>query len=293
MADAESKPHFRHISDIEVWLTPDRNYFMFILLSVFTGFFALDHIYLRSFDTAFQKFFYNLLGLGIWYWWDLIQIFTEGPRVQKEGLTSPFDWTQGIGRGVFNFSDSPAKFAPEKSYIIWAFLAIFGGFFALDKFYLGDYMHAFTKLLTVFFPFFTLFGVIWVGWDAFHALFMTKEVVSGTISLPIPLGWFGYNETNGRIFLPSQPKQAGESMIARMIKGTSPEKVFNIAALMGVPELTKTVGGLIGRVKEVQSKVQDAPVAAKAAVSTVKLPTHDIAAAAAAAADAAPLPTSA
>ena len=53
MADAK---HFRHISDIDVWLTPDRNYFTFIMLSVFLGFFALDHIYLRSFDTAFQEF---------------------------------------------------------------------------------------------------------------------------------------------------------------------------------------------------------------------------------------------
>lgn len=202
MADAK---HFRHISDIDVWLTSDRSYFVFILLSVFCGFFALDHIYLRSFDTAFQKIFYNVFGLGFWYFWDLIQIFTSGEKIQKEGLTGPFDWIQGIGRGVFFDSSKTSDLVPKKSYIIWAFLAIFGGIFAFDKFYIGDYWHGAFKLFSVF-SIFVLFGLFWVAWDAFHAFFMTKDVLSGKISLPFPLSYFGFNETDSSIFFPQKPE---------------------------------------------------------------------------------------
>jgi hypothetical protein len=258
MAEAEqSTPKFRHISDIDVWLTPDRNYFVFILLSVFCGFFALDHFYLRSFDTAFQKLIYNFFGLGIWYWWDVVQIFTEGKRVQDEGLSSPFDWIQGIGRGVFVAPGTETKYAPQKSYIIWAFLAMFGGFFALDKFYLGDYLHAFSKLISIFSPIF-LFGLLWVAWDAFHAFFMTKETISGKISLPIPLTWFGFNETDGSIFLPGKEKQSGGiSAIAQAIAGAPLKQWINLGTLMGLPQLASATKGLTGKLQTLQTKASD------------------------------------
>jgi len=274
MAEAEqTAPKFRHISDIDVWLTPDRNYFVFLCLSVFCGFFALDHIYLRSFDTAFQKIMYNFLGLGIWYWWDICQIFTEGKKVQATGLSSPFDWTQGIGRGVFATAETENKFVPEKSYIIWAFLAIFGGFFALDKFYLGDYFHAVSKIISIFSPVF-LFGLLWVAWDAFHAFFMTKETISGNISLPLPLTWIGYNETDGSIFLPSAPKKAGVSAIAQVISGVPMKQWINFGALAGLGPLVSSVKGLTGKLDQLKEKASDPSTTLTAAVfPPVSLPT--------------------
>lgn len=252
---AAEKNHFRHISDIDVWLTADRNYFVFILLSVFTGFFALDHVYLRSFDTAIQKLLYNIFGLGIWYVWDLCQIFTDGKRVQADGLSSPFDWTQGIGRGVFSHKHEPDQFVPEKSYIIWAFLAIFGGFFALDKFYLGDVYHGITKLISIFSPLF-LFGILWVMWDSFHAIFMTKDILSNTIALPMPLTWFGFKETSGSVFLPGVPKERGISAIAKGIMSMPATKLENMLALTGIPALASTVGSLTDRMRLLGDKAQ-------------------------------------
>jgi TM2 domain-containing membrane protein YozV len=228
MADAK---HFRHISDIDVWLTPDRNYFVFILLSVFGGFLALDHFYLRSFDTAAQKLIYNFLGFGIWYFWDLIQIFTDNQKVRKEGLSSPFDWIQGIGRGVFKEKEDENQLLPKKSYIIWAFLTIFGGIFALDKFYIGDTFHGVLKVVSVFSVVFTLFGIFWVAWDAIHAFFMTKDVLADKISLPFPLTYFGLSETDGDIFLPKEPIAAGSwfplgnPFFSNAFKDVGPDKV--------------------------------------------------------------------
>lgn len=271
MAEADvNKPKFRHISDVDVWLTPDRNYLLFICLSVFCGFFALDHIYLRSYPTAFQKIALNFLGLGIWYFWDLVQIFTDGKKVQTEGLSSPLDWIQGIGRGVFADPNTESKYVPEKSYIIWTFLTIFGGFLALDKFYLGDYIHGFTKMLTVFFPLLTLFGLLWVGWDMFHAVFMTKETIAGKISLPIPLTWFGYNETDGGIFLPTEPKAAGGvSGIAQAIAGISEAQKINLLAMTGLPALAGTFGKFTSKINQLSDKASAVAAGATTAASNL------------------------
>jgi TM2 domain-containing membrane protein YozV len=273
MAEAEvNKPKFRHISDVDVWLTPDRNYLLFICLSVFCGFFALDHIYLRSYQTAFQKISLNFWGLGLWYFWDLIQIFTDGRKVQTEGLSSPFDWVQGIGRGIFADPNAENKYTPEKSYIIWTFLTIFGGFLALDKFYLGDYFHGITKILTVFFPLFTLFGLLWVGWDMFHAIFMAKETIVGKISLPMPLTWFGYNETDGGIFLPTEPKAAGVSGIASAIAGISEAQTINLLAMTGIPALAGTVGKFTAKINQLSAKASAVTDAASSMASAAANP---------------------
>ena len=92
-------PH--HISDVNTWGYADRNYYVFVVLSFLFGFLGLDHFYLRSFDTGTKKLLFNVLGLGIWYFWDILQISTEGAAIRQNGLNSPLDWIRGIGRGVF------------------------------------------------------------------------------------------------------------------------------------------------------------------------------------------------
>ena len=169
---------------------PDRNYYVFMVLSIVLGFFGVDHFYLRSFETGFKKFFVNILGLGIWYIWDIIQIASDGPKIRKEGLSSPFDWIRGIGYGAFMepnlFKPQTGGFSAQKSYLLYAFLAIFLGCFGFDKFYMGYIWQGLAKLLSCFNIFLFLFGWIWVFWDAFHAFFLTKTVLEEGITPPMP-----------------------------------------------------------------------------------------------------------
>jgi hypothetical protein len=205
--DAVPKGLYRHISDIDVWVAPDRNYLVFIILSFVGGLLALDHFYLRSYDTAFYKILLNIFGLGIWWFWDIIQILTESKKIRLTGLASPFDWIFGIGRGVFTdpFAKVSEAAQPFKSYIIWTVLALTLGIFGADKFYIGETKHGFLKLASVFSPF-ILFGLFWAMWDGYHALFMTKETLVEGIALPPPLEAFGLSKTPGDIFLPGGTK---------------------------------------------------------------------------------------
>ena len=50
-------PHVTHVSDVRTWKAPDRDFTVFLVLSLlpFAGFLGLDHVYLRSHRTALQK----------------------------------------------------------------------------------------------------------------------------------------------------------------------------------------------------------------------------------------------
>ena len=241
---------YRHISDIDVWVTPDRNYLIFIVLSFVGGLFALDHIYLRSYDTAFYKILLNFFGLGIWYFWDLIQIATESKKIRTTGLASPFDWIFGIGRGVF--TDPFAKMSgptPYKSYIIWTVLALMLGMFGADKFYIGDNWHGFTKLVCNFSPL-ILFGLFWNLWDAYHAFFMTKDTLMNGIALPPPLEALGFSKTPGDIFLPGGTKPDGGKSggFADAFAGFT-SNTFN---LLAAPPMLGAMGGIQERLDKLR-----------------------------------------
>ena len=180
-----------HISDVIFWGDkPDRNYYVFVVLSILFGFVGADHFYLRSYATGTQKFIMNAFTLGLWHWWDIAQIVGDGQKIRTEGLTGPFDWLRGIGRGVF--TNLPAEggptteYAAPKSYLLYTFLAVFFGWLGLDKFYMGTWGQGLLKLISCFNIFLLLFGWLWVLWDAVHAFFMTDSILKDGISPPVP-----------------------------------------------------------------------------------------------------------
>jgi len=193
-----------HISDIGTWKHPDRNYFVFVILSVLLGLLGADHFYLRSFHTGMLKLVFNIFTLGLWHYWDLIQIVYDGKKVREEGLTSPFDWVCGIGKGVFTSAESEAKkpqYIAQKSYLLYAFLAIFFGFLGFDKLYMGEFWQGVAKCLSCFNIFLFLFGFIWVVWDSVHALFMTSSILEDGIVAPIPYSFIFTKPIDGKQFL--------------------------------------------------------------------------------------------
>lgn len=195
-----------HVSDVETWGGPDRNYYVFVVLSVLLGFLGADHFYLRSFGTGTQKFIFNCCTLGMWYLWDLIQIWKNGPEIRTDGLASPFDWIRGIGRGVFaplpteHMAGGGGGGEAPKSYLLYAFLAVCFGWLGADKFYIGETWQGLAKLLSVFNIFLFLFGWLWVVWDAFHAFFMTKSIMKTGITAPMPYSFIWSDPISPDIF---------------------------------------------------------------------------------------------
>jgi len=246
-------PH--HVSDVDTWGGPDRNYFVFVVLSILFGFFGLDHMYLRSYGTGFYKLLVNVLALGLWYWWDILQIATEAKKVRTEGLSSPMDWIRGIGRGVF-MDDVPKQPVPtsQKSYILYTFLAVMFGWLGADKFYIGEYFQGFVKLISCFNLFLLLFGWVWVAWDAVHAFFMTESILKDGIKAPMPYSFLFSSATPGDIFKVSPPSSGTAEKescffcppdLSSLFSAFSPKTLYkDIAIPLMTPQIVKAIDGI-------------------------------------------------
>ncbi len=72
------------------------------LLAAFpaTGMFGMDHFAIGSKETGMAKALINMLTLGSWYFFDVIQSF-DSEKIAEEGLAIPFYGSAGIGQGKF------------------------------------------------------------------------------------------------------------------------------------------------------------------------------------------------
>jgi TM2 domain-containing membrane protein YozV len=284
-------PH--HISDVDTWGGPDRNYFIFVVLSIVGGFLGADHFYLRSFGTGVQKLLFNIFGLGFWYWWDIIQIYKEGAKIRSEGLNGPFDWLQGIGRGVFTPLPSDTQsgggavgagtaqpvFAAKKSYIVYAFLAIFFGWLGLDKFYLGYIWQGMAKVLSCFNIFLFLFGWLWVVWDSVYAFFLTDKIMKEGITPPLPYSYvFGTIDPDLFVAKPIHPDAKQEGFFSALcppiisLPNINFGQVYkDVVAPLMIPPIAKGLQLIIGATEQAPVPT-DAPTAAPATPTAATAP---------------------
>jgi hypothetical protein len=86
------------------------------------AFLCLDHFYIRSPWTGFFKLLTGG-GLGIWWLWDIFQLFFEADRVKTYGMTMPGDFITGIGQGMITDKTEYSQRMPS---IITTLAQVFG-----------------------------------------------------------------------------------------------------------------------------------------------------------------------
>lgn len=144
-------------------------------LSVLGGFFALDHLYLRSPLTFLAKFIINIMCFGIWWLYDATQVVFNGHAVKIFGLGVPGLGPKGIAAGVL------ANPVPDKKHLqffIYAVALIFGGAFGLDSFVLGDNRTGVLRLISFISFIFAPIALAWWAYNLFNFFTDTKTVVS-------------------------------------------------------------------------------------------------------------------
>lgn len=99
------------------------------ILSIFLGILGIDHFYMRSPVTGLFKLF-TLGGVGLWWLWDIIQLFAESDRVLNYGMSAPLDLVTGIGQGMI--TDKSFSYSTKAPYSSWIVGIIFG-FIGIDS----------------------------------------------------------------------------------------------------------------------------------------------------------------
>lgn len=112
LADGPSTARFWARAEDGYVPRPDRSLGTLQIMAAL-GFLGLDHFYLRSTKTGLLKLL-TLGGVGIWWLWDLLQVWTEQSRVLDYGLSTPFDFTTGIGQGMI--TDKPTHYQQSSSW---------------------------------------------------------------------------------------------------------------------------------------------------------------------------------
>lgn len=151
------------------------SYDVFLGLSVLGGFFALDHLYLRSPTTFIAKFFVNIFCFGVWWIYDALHAVFNADTVKLYGLGIPGWGPTGIGAGVLT------KPVPDKKHMRFLFYSIalfFGGLIGLDSFVVGDRQSGIIRLLCVFSVIFLPIALLWWAYEIFQFFTNTKEVIS-------------------------------------------------------------------------------------------------------------------
>jgi hypothetical protein len=102
---------------------PDINITTVKWISTFLGFLGIDHFYARSPTTGIAKLLTGG-GMGFWWLWDILQLWTEQDRVLNYGMTAPFDLLTGIGQGMF--TDQPSTYKQDVPSFVVSLAKIFG-----------------------------------------------------------------------------------------------------------------------------------------------------------------------
>lgn len=146
-------------------------YWTLMVATVVFGFFGLDHFWLRSPLTGLMKLVANFLTLGFWFFYDIIQVFSDADAVKKYGLSIPIMGPAGIGAGMFlEEGESPTSKSPLR-YVFYVILLLLPLTFGLEYVVAGDMAGAgFKFLITLFWFIFLPIVIIYTIMNLLHAV---------------------------------------------------------------------------------------------------------------------------
>ena len=151
------------------------SYDVFLGLSVLGGFFALDHLYLRSPLTFVAKLITNFFTFGVWWLYDASQAIFNRDILKVYGLGVPGLGPKGIAAGVLA-SDVPDK--KHMSFFVYALALLAGGIFGLDSFIVGDKQTGYIRLFCLISFIMAPVAILWWVYNTGLFLFKTKDVVN-------------------------------------------------------------------------------------------------------------------
>jgi hypothetical protein len=248
------------------WGGPSVSYSLLMLFTLLGGFFGLDHLLLRSPSTGFLKFAGNIFSLGLWYIYDIIQVFGERDTVMEKGLSIPGWGAAGIGAGMFT-DNQPGVERGKSPWRYLAYMALIYLPFGFDYFVAGDVWGGLLKFLTFFLVITIPINLLWTAVNWGYSTFMPQSLFEkGTLRMfPVSVlnGTYGPSKLGPRD-LPLEGVDVCDSgsvgPFVRFLQNILPPTVLGV--------LSSVFPGVVPAVQTVAAATQASAAAVKAAANT-------------------------
>jgi hypothetical protein len=173
----------------EFWGGPSIPYWILVVFTVLFGFIGFDHILLRSPTSAFIKLITNIFTLGLWYFYDIVQIIGDKEKVMNYGLTAPLYGPLGIGAGMFtdNQPDAPKSKSPWR-FLLYSMLVFLP--FGLDCAVGGDRAGGVVKFICTIIPIFWPILFFWMVYSIGRLYLFPEPLFTEGIDRPFPVNFF-------------------------------------------------------------------------------------------------------
>jgi hypothetical protein len=270
------------------WEGSSLPFIFYVCLAVFplTGFFGIDQLLFFSPVTAAQKAILNILTLGLWYFYDMMQVFGDRKNIEEYGLSRPLFGPSGLAYQFFNrvtnFFAPSSKDLPQGEafmslgFFISYFMTIFVPF-GLSSFLAGDMNGGIVKfvLTILFFTIPLLF--LWNLFEISSLLWNPRDTFEkGVPRIPPFTAAMDSRALATNFTKPSVLKEMGKptgtvftrffSMFFSFFGIPNPLEVINTAACAVVPPINTTVKAATTAASGVADLAAAAPaVAAKVA----------------------------
>ena len=250
-ASENSKKGPFHYTTGDYWEGSAVPYWVYMILTILpTGFFGLDHLLLHSPQTAIQKTVVNFLTLGFWYFYDIIQVFSDRTYIDKYGLSRPFVGPTGLGykylSGVVppekqESPDLPTAESGQFSSVFFAlYLALIFVPFGIPNFLVGDTSGGVIKFIftILFFGLFIPFVFLGSLYELFTSISDPEGVYEKGVRLSVPFSWFvGKEQLAPNIMKPSALKDATKPQGSIFTRILQP-----VLDMLGLSSITQMLG---------------------------------------------------
>lgn len=250
-------------SRIDFWKKPQYSQSSLLTITVLFGFFGFHHLYLRSPQTALLFFFGNILTLGYWFWYDLIQFSRPLEELNTFGLSTPFG-PAGIAQGMFTNNTNSEKedtSTPNPLYFLLYALAL--PILPLGRFIAGDKNNSLLALFNFTNPFGILFNFIGMLSEYFYLFFKPAELLYSGIVRTFPFNYIGFAKTGfskmltGRELEPAQCENSG--VFFRLFKAIMSSLLLVFGRFLP-PELVNAIESALQIGKFVKEQVVDTAI---------------------------------
>lgn len=161
----ETPPSYLDYTSGKFWGGTVLPFWVLMVFTAFplTGFFGIDHLLFRSPSTALMKGFTNIFTFGLWYVYDMVQVFSDKQFIKDYGLSKPMSGPAGLGLDYFSGISGKDVLSPSNSgFISIVFFILYLATslmpFGVSNFVAGDVEGGIAKFLLSF----GLWGIFWI-----------------------------------------------------------------------------------------------------------------------------------